>query len=74
MEPSEGTGVAEPEDMESQTAVFEELEQMMGYAEAAEEPTYDRLPGMPLVAFLTASLFSLGIWAALGWVVWTLIS
>ncbi len=38
--------------------------------EEADELVNDRLPGMPLLGFLTGTVLSLGIWAGLAVLAW----
>jgi len=39
--------------------------------EEADELGNDRLPGMPLLGFLTGTVLSLAIWAGLAMLVWS---
>lgn len=38
--------------------------------EDADELVNDRLPGMPLLGFLTGTVLSLGLWAGLAMLAW----
>lgn len=38
--------------------------------EESDELSNDRLPGMPLLGFLTGTVLSLGIWAGLAMLAW----
>jgi hypothetical protein len=39
--------------------------------EDADELVNDRIPGLPLLGFLTGTLFSLAIWGAVAVIAWT---
>jgi hypothetical protein len=37
----------------------------------ADELVNDRIPGMPLIGFLSGAVLSIGIWAAVAVIAWT---
>jgi hypothetical protein len=43
-------------------------------ASEEDEMRLDRLPGMPLLGFVTGATISLALWGLLGWVAWSLLA
>jgi hypothetical protein len=50
---------------------MQELANTLERFDDADELSNDRLPGMPLLGFLTGALFGLVMWGAVAMLVWT---